>query len=71
MIKRFKEWILKQWKTLKKWLLEHWQYLTNLLVLFIVYGNTTQVGLETITGLWIFSILALTMWRWFNKKKKQ
>ena len=30
--------------------------------------NDGNIGIEVVTGLWIFFNVALVLWKWFNKK---
>ena len=39
----------------------------NFLVLILIYIINTNVYIETITGLWIFSIIAISLYKWFKK----
>lgn len=59
MIKRFKEWIIKNWLSITNWI-----------VLILVYGINTNMWIEVIVGLWIFVQCGYAGWKWFNKKNK-
>jgi hypothetical protein len=53
------------------WLKKNWMQIVNLLVLFIIYGNTDKLpGVQTITGLWIFVLLGYYIfWKFFGAEK--
>jgi hypothetical protein len=70
---------LKVWNQIKlwfekrglPWLKKNWMQIVNLLVLFIVYGNTdTLPGVQTVAGLWIFVLLGYYIfWKFFGAEK--
>jgi len=68
-------------KTALPWLKKNWMQIVNILVLFIVYGNTDSLpGVQTISGLWIFVLLAYyifwqllgfnKIWKFYKEQKK-
>jgi hypothetical protein len=68
VIKKIKAW----WNTTAiPWLKSSWMQIVNLIVLFIVYGNTDKLpGVQTIAGLWIFVLLAYYIfWKFFGAEK--
>jgi hypothetical protein len=64
---------IKAWaiKTALPWLKKEWMQIVNLIVLFIVYSNTDSLlGVQTITGLWIFVLLAYYIfWKFLGAEK--
>lgn len=70
----FKIWEkIKSWfkKTALPWLKKNWMQIVNLIVLFIIYGNTDSLlGVQTITGLWIFVLLGYYIfWKFLGAEK--
>ena len=69
----------KLWEKIKNWfnktalvfLKKEWMQIVNLVVLFIVYGNTDKLpGVQTITGFWIFILLVYYIfWKFFGAEK--
>lgn len=54
-----------------EWLKKNWLQVVNFVILLLIYGvNKEQLGVEVITGLWIFSLAGIYGWRWFNKPRK-
>jgi hypothetical protein len=52
---------VKAWaiKTALPWLKKEWMQIVNILVIIIVYAKTDSLpGVQTITGLWLFVLLA-------------
>lgn len=74
-----KEFFKKLWEKVKAWavltawpwLKKEWMQIINLLVLFIVYGNTDSLpGVQTVAGLWIFILLVYYIfWKFFGAEK--
>lgn len=64
---------IKAWavKTALPWLKKEWMQIVNLIVLFIVYGNTdTLPVVQGVTGLWIFVLLGYYIfWKFFGAEK--
>jgi len=64
---------VKAWAVLTAWpwLKKEWMQIINLLVLFIVYGNTDSLpGVQTVAGLWIFILLVYYIfWKFFGAEK--
>ena len=53
-----------------EWLKKNWLQVANFIVLLLIYGvNKGQLGVEIITGLWIFSLAGIYGWRWFKRSK--
>lgn len=53
-----------------EWLKKNWLQVANFIVLLLIYGvNKGQLGVEVITGLWIFSLAGIYGWRWFKRSK--
>lgn len=64
---------IKAWwnKTAKPWLKKSWMQIVNILVMFMAYGRFSNIegeaGMETITGLWLFLLLAYYIfWKLFG-----
>jgi hypothetical protein len=54
-----------------EWLKTNWLQVANFIVLLLIYGvNNGQLGVEVITGLWIFSLAGIYGWRWFKNSNK-
>ena len=64
---------IKAWwnKTALIWLKQSWMQIVNIIVMFIVYGNTdTLPGVQTIVGIWLFLLLAYYIfWKLFGAEK--
>ena len=71
MIKKLLEKI-KAWavKTALPWLKKEWMQIVNIIVIAIVYAKTSSLGLETLTGLWLFVLLAYYIfWKFLGAEK--
>jgi hypothetical protein len=76
---KIKAFTLKVWNQIKlwfekrglPWLKKNWMQIVNLIVLFIVYGNTdTLPVVQTISGLWVFVLLGYYIfWKFFGAEK--
>lgn len=56
-------------KKIIDWLKKNWLQVANFIVLLLIYGvNKGQLGVEVITGLWIFSLAGIYGWKLFEKK---
>ena len=51
------------------WLEKNWVYIVNIIVLFTIYGTTKQVGIEFLSGFWIFLQLGWFSYEWFKKSR--
>jgi hypothetical protein len=64
---------IKAWavKTALPWLKSSWMQIVNILVLFIIYGNTDSLpGVQTVAGLWLFVLLAYYIfWKFLGAEK--
>ncbi len=68
LLEKIKAWAVK---TALPWLKKEWMQIVNLIVLFIIYGNTDSLpGVQTVAGLWIFVLLAYYIfWKLFGAEK--
>lgn len=53
---------------IKDYIKKDWLFILNFIAWFIIYGNTSQVGLEALSGLMIFAITAKNLYELFTKK---
>jgi hypothetical protein len=61
---KFKDMLKKVWL----WLLKSgWQYLNIFALIAIYVINKGNVGIEVVTGLWIFLLIAMNGWKLFTK----
>lgn len=62
--------ILKMIKNylIKEVMIKRYIKILNYLVLFIIYIINNNIWIETITGLYIFSLISFDLYSWFIKK---